>query len=239
MTNRLSFLPGERQASACKFSAAGTDAGCKLQDAGGHDLDQETFASCILRLASPLRTKVAPLPRYRQAYASRSPGGFSLLEVVLSLAIFAAVLVILSRLVDTGVAGAVGAEDSTAAQLYAESIMAGYTSGAVPIPTGGQSPMSVADAFVNMFSQTLLPADEEWMYEVQALPCPQAGIDYMLELTVTVRRETASADDPGYTLVRWVRNPNQETEQPAEDAAAESSASNSSSSASANAGGMQ
>ena len=113
---------------------------------------------------------------------------FSLLEVVLAIAIFAGAMVVLGQLVSLGMRSSASTQEMTNAQLMAESIMAETLAGAIEMAAVSNVPIELAP---------------DWNYTIAMLPTEE---EYLLSLEVTVSRETARGP-VGFTLTRWVRDP--------------------------------
>jgi prepilin-type N-terminal cleavage/methylation domain-containing protein len=131
--------------------------------------------------------------------------GFTLLEVMLALAILAGALAVLGELGRSGMRSAKSARDSTRAQLLAESIMndiiAGIISPAEPVQ---DSP--VPDPVQG--TATGIVSDDDiarWVYSIDPETIDQDGL---LEVAVTVKQDLPDAQRPAsFTLVRWVPDP--------------------------------
>jgi len=128
-------------------------------------------------------------PRHRR-------GGFSLLEVILGLAILMGTIAVLGEIARSGIRSAQSATDLTRAQLLCESTMAALAAGIIPAE-------SVADVPVE---SDMADGSVEWEYSIYIQPV----IDEpdMLEASVTVRRNPDYAAGPvEFTLVRWIADP--------------------------------
>ncbi|HEY2882103.1 MAG TPA: prepilin-type N-terminal cleavage/methylation domain-containing protein [Pirellulales bacterium] len=143
-------------------------------------------------------------------------GGFTLLEVILALAILAGAIAIIGELVHVGLRSAQQARDLTRAEMVAESVVSEVVSGW--IGTGGTQNTPYDD-------------DPRWLYSISTESGSQQGL---LVLTVTVVRDLPEQQHPvSFTLKRWMIDPGleQQSEQNIEQAK-ENSASNSSSTSS-------
>ena len=127
--------------------------------------------------------------------ATTRNGGFSLLEVVLSLAICAIAMSLLGQLVGLAYRAAAASRDLTHAQLIAEAIMADFASGAMlPQTTSGNWEL-----------------DDEWSYDASVT----AGLaDTINVITVDVRRGTDEV--PVFSLTQWVFVPPEPEEETTE-----------------------
>jgi prepilin-type N-terminal cleavage/methylation domain-containing protein len=125
----------------------------------------------------------------------RRRAGFSLLEVLLALAILGTSLAAISILVRLGSRSAVNAREVTTAQLLCEAKLAEITSGMLPADPGGPW-------------QFDLPEHAGWVYYVDLQPLPQPGL---MSMNVTVMQDlgpTNTTQKPlSFTLVRWIQDP--------------------------------
>jgi general secretion pathway protein I len=135
----------------------------------------------------------------------RSAHGFSLLEVILALAIMAGAMVVLGELARQGLRYAERARDVTQALILCESKLAEYAS------TVSQASGSVATAL----DGGDMGNSQSWRSEVNVTT---PGTQGLLAVQVTV---TKVSDDPhpvSVTLTRWMIDPNATfTEQTSED----------------------
>ena len=129
--------------------------------------------------------------------------GFTLLEVVLALAILAASLAMLGQLIGLGFRSAQQAQGLTEAQMIAETVMENIAVGILP-------PDPVQDMNISMttdLSATLTTeTDTPWVYSIDWQPAPMEGLIIVM---VQVRRanvESAAQNDQ-FQLVRWMRDP--------------------------------
>lgn len=129
--------------------------------------------------------------------------GFSLLEVLLSLAILGTCLAAIGTLVRLGSRGAVEARELTTAQLLCEAKVAEISTGILPPDPGGPW-------------QFDLPEHADWVYYVDQQPLPQPGL---IAIMVTVTQQSP----PGamqrlrpleFSLVRWMQDPALELTEP-------------------------
>lgn len=118
--------------------------------------------------------------------------GFSLLEVVLALAILVGAIAVLGELVRLGTLSAASARDLTQAQLICESKLAEITSGITP-------PDSVS------FVPYELDPDGEWLYSVDIASVDVPGL---VMLRVTVTQNLARSQRPvEFSLTRLIQDP--------------------------------
>ncbi len=135
----------------------------------------------------------------------------SLLEVILAITILAGTLAILGEIIRSGARAGRSTTQLSAAQLVCESMMAEITSGTVtPESTEGEQIDDNGDS---------------WQYTVQV---DQAGQEGMLAVMISVQESLGdqAADPISFTLVRWMIDPQVESDLEAAaaeaDAAAES-----------------
>jgi type II secretion system protein I len=144
--------------------------------------------------------------RRRNPIAGRR--GFTLLEVLLALAILVGALATLGELVRMGLQNAHRAAASTTAQLLCESKLAELTAGITP-------PSSIAP--------TPLDAEGLWQFAVTVEPTIDASL---LVVRVTVSENLPPQQSPvEYSLVRWMVDPEAAAAAEAQAAATESSTS--------------
>jgi prepilin-type N-terminal cleavage/methylation domain-containing protein len=147
--------------------------------------------------------------------------GFTLLEVILSLAILAGALAVLGELVRMGVRSAEEARDLTKAQLLCESLVAEIVSGA---------------ATIEAVSGAQIPNDPEWVFAIEIQPIESQTNEGLVTMQVTVSRDPALVRRPvSFSIVRWIKDPgasNTTTEESTAQANQNSSASTSGSGAS-------
>ncbi len=146
--------------------------------------------------------------------------GFSLLEILLALAILGGGLAVLSRIVDTGMIAARESRDLSAARMLCQTKMA-----EILLETQtGMSPQSVPSAeFETLFDSE---SSSVFQYSVEVLPAP---LDGLLSIGVTVQSLDNDLGEArtSYSLTRWVIDPMlglEEAEAEAEALAAEQAA---------------
>ena len=134
--------------------------------------------------------------------------GFSLLEVILALAILAGAVAVLGELARLGIRNARAARYTTQAQLLCESKLAEITAGiTMPEPVQGAPCENVVD-----------PADPRWLYTIEVQPVDEQGL---VAVRVSVKQDLPPENRPiGCSLVRWIVDPGVEM---SEEAAAEES----------------
>lgn len=119
---------------------------------------------------------------------------FSLLEVLLALAILGTSLAAIGAFIRMGSHGAVNAREMTTAQLLCEAKLAEITAGILPAEPGGPWQFDMAE-------------QAGWVYYVDMQTLPQPGL---VSMTVTVTQELppGSTQRPlMFSLVRWIQDP--------------------------------
>jgi len=124
--------------------------------------------------------------------------GFSLLEIILALAILTGAIAVLGELARLGLQNARLARDTTYAQLLCQSKMAEITSGAYhPEPIAGAS-LETSDS----------PGDSEWLYSIELA---QTDLEALLAVRVTVAQALAAEKRPiSFSMVQWILDPDYE-----------------------------
>ncbi len=124
------------------------------------------------------------------------PRGFSMLEILLALAILGGALAVLSQIVGTGADSASSARDLAIARLIcqaklAETLISGLTPVTIP-----SSPVSSPDS----------SSSTNFLYAVAVAP---ASLDGMLAIRVSVQAEDPNGGPPiaNYSLTRWIIDP--------------------------------
>ena len=119
--------------------------------------------------------------------ASQSRDAFTLLEVVLALAILAGSVVALGQVIRLAVRAADETHHRTQAELLAASKLAEVTAGILPLDPVTDAPLDVG---------------REWTYSLSVQP---TGVDGVVAVRVTVARKTGRAGQvEPFSLVRWV-----------------------------------
>lgn len=139
---------------------------------------------------------ITPSPRHRVT-RSPCPSAFSLLEVILALAILTGAIAILGELSRQGLEATRIARDSTYALLLCESKIDEIVAGFLPA-VAVQS--AACDDVVDP-NQTC-----PWVYSVDVASTEEQGL---IAVTVTVRQDMPEERRPAIcTLVRWMVDPN-------------------------------
>ena len=131
-------------------------------------------------------------------------GGFSILEVILALAIFCGSMAVLGEIASIGLRNSRVAADLTHAQLLCESKMAEITAGiTLPDP--------VRDV---PFEVAVGDGDIGWLYSIDVMDVDEDGL---VAVCVTVRQGLPSNKRPvECSLIRWILDPEIEVSEPVE-----------------------
>lgn len=122
----------------------------------------------------------------------RVPTGFSLLEVILALAILAGALAALGEVMRLGDQNAAAAADEAQAEMLAESVMAEILVGARPLTS---------------VNGAALPLDDDPAWAVSVTVQPTEYVE-LVAVSVRVAQQLPPAQEPAFCdLVRWVPNP--------------------------------
>jgi Tfp pilus assembly protein PilV len=145
----------------------------------------------------------------RQEGAGRS--AFSLLEVVLALAILTGGLTACLGLIDLGIRSAREARDQTRAQEICESVLGLITSGVVDVNSVQGERQAVADIWAaaglgyGLLGDLELQAEEDyWRCSIISEP---SDVNDVLKVTVTVTENSLSSTPIQFTMVRWLQDP--------------------------------
>ena len=141
--------------------------------------------------------------------------GFTLFEVLLSLAIFAVSLVAIGQMMSNGMRGAVQARLQSQAVLRCQSKLAEVVAGVAPL----QAANNVA-----------FPDDADWHWSMTVTPATQANL-YVADLTVA-RKGSNAVGDVSFTLRRMLRDPQLATNAVLEEASMSSTTSSTTSTSS-------
>jgi len=131
-------------------------------------------------------------------------GGFTLLEVILALAILLSSLAAIGHLVFNAYQNALRVKNLTRAQLICEGILAELNAGSIVLET-------IADAPVEDIDDTVEPG---WLYTIDIAQLDTNGL---LSVQVTVAQDPALFARPvQFTLTQWMIDPTVEFTQPGE-----------------------
>ena len=129
--------------------------------------------------------------------------GFSLLEVILALAILTGAIAVLGELARLGLRNAQIARDTAQAQLLCESKLAELTAGLLPV-----EPVSGAQ-----FEEVVGDGTVAWVYSIDVQPAQSEGsrIEGMSAVEVTVVQKIDKIKGPiHFSLIRWMPDPVEE-----------------------------
>ena len=154
------------------------------------------------------------LPRHLRSRPQGPCDGFSLLEVILALAILAGAIAVLGELARQGTRNAAAARDQTFAQLLCQSKLAEIAAGIV-LPEPVQSvPLETASR----------PGQTDWLYAIELESVDEEGL---VAVWVSVAQDLPPEKRPvRVAMVRWMIDLGEgtledETEESSEDTASE------------------
>jgi prepilin-type N-terminal cleavage/methylation domain-containing protein len=126
--------------------------------------------------------------------------GFSLLEVILALAILAGSIAVLGEASRLALKNAEAARDLARAQLLCESKLAEITSGIILAEPVSNTP------FDQTTTASINPAEPAWLYSIETQQTNEEGL---IAVRVTVTRDLPAVKNPvRFSLVRWLPDPN-------------------------------
>lgn len=126
---------------------------------------------------------------------SSARGAFSLLEVILALAILTGAIAVLGELGRLGMENARFAREITQAQLLCQSKMAEITAGLLPAEAVPET----------SFDEVVGDGQVEWQYSIETEP---TDVDGLIAVRVNVRQNLEQQKRPvEFSLVRWVPDP--------------------------------
>jgi prepilin-type N-terminal cleavage/methylation domain-containing protein len=126
--------------------------------------------------------------------------GFSLLEVILALAIAAGSIAVLGEASRLALRNAEVARDLARAQLLCESKLAEIVTGVTAAETVTNTPFDAT------MTASLDPNEPAWMYSIETQTTDEDGL---IAVRVTVTRDLPEAKHPvRFSLVRWIPDPN-------------------------------
>jgi general secretion pathway protein I len=127
-------------------------------------------------------------------------GGFTLFEVILSLAILGGTVAVIAQAAWSGLENARMAQELVQAQLLCESVMGELICGIRPLESAQETKFD---------EDSGLGDPQQWVYAIDIAP---ADVEGMLEARVTVRTNSDRPRKVGYTLVRWMLDNSPENE---------------------------
>ena len=118
--------------------------------------------------------------------------GFSLLEVILALAILTGAIAVLGEIARSALRNAQAARDVTRAQLLCEGILNEIAAGLIPCDPVYDAPCA------QLFDER----DRGWLYSIENMALDEDGL---IAVQVTVRQDLPATHQPvQVTLVRWM-----------------------------------
>jgi general secretion pathway protein I len=118
--------------------------------------------------------------------------GFSLLEVILALAILTGAIAVLGEIARSALRNAQAARDITRAQLLCEGILNEIAAGLIPCDPVLDAPCA------QLFDER----DRGWLYSIENMALDEDGL---IAVQVTVRQDLPATHQPvQVTLVRWM-----------------------------------
>lgn len=134
-----------------------------------------------------------------RSLAMKQRNGFSLLELMLSLAILGGSLAILSRIVDTGVSAAIESRSLAQARMACQAKL----SEVLMDTASGIQPQTVVSVPMTSFdSSSTSPMD----YSVEVALASLDGL-LTIRVTIQVQNDNGTAPLANYSLTRWVVDP--------------------------------
>jgi len=175
------------QIANCKFQIAN----CihKWTDRGGRRTPRGAKPQAVFFILRPSSFILHP--------SSQKKAAFSILEVILALAILTGAMAVLGELGRLGFQNARATQDLTKAQLLCESKMAEYTSGIT-------TPQAVSGASFDTIDQDS-NTNVLWVYSVSMETVDSDGL---IALCVTVTQNLPGTQHPtSFSLTRWILDP--------------------------------
>ena len=129
----------------------------------------------------------------------KSRDGFSLLELMLALAILGGSLAILSRIVDTGVSAAIESRGLAQARMACQAKLSEVLMDAA----SGIQPLSVVSVPMESFDSS---STSPMNYSVEVAPASMDGL-LAIRVTVEVQNDNGLSPIANYSLTRWAVDP--------------------------------
>ncbi|MGY8766895.1 MAG: type IV pilus modification PilV family protein [Pirellulales bacterium] len=134
--------------------------------------------------------------------------GFSLLEVILALAILAGSMAVLGQLIRFGFRNARQAQNLTEAQMICQTLMDEVIVGLKPVDPVTQVPIDMDSELYG----TLPASDSTWVYSIDWEP---SSIEGLIAVNVLVERANVTSlnEYDHFSLIRWIPDPEMELEE--------------------------
>ena len=133
----------------------------------------------------------------------KKQAGFSLLEVILALALLGGAIAVLGEAGRQALRNAQVARDLSHAELLCESKLSEILAGITPASAVGNT------AFDSATTASIDPGEPAWLYSIETGATDENGLIYV---RVTVTRDLPANQHPvKFSLVRWMPDPNAAT----------------------------
>lgn len=142
----------------------------------------------MMRRSSPIRS--AAIADELRLVGSQA--GFTLLEVILAIAILAVSLAAIGEIVRNSFSNTATADDSLRARMVAQSVIDQMKCGAVEILDAGPMALAHTEAF------------GDWTVQIVVEP---TAVEELVQVRVLVGRTLEAQERPACELVRWFQNP--------------------------------
>jgi general secretion pathway protein I len=136
--------------------------------------------------------------------------GFSLLEVILALAILGGAIAALGTAMQSALQGAQYTRDLTRAQMLCETQLAQLIAG---ISLDGTTPGATTGLAADQTGLSTDPADSEWTCSADTISLTGAQQGLALVKVTAARPGSAGRRPVSFSLVRWIPDPNAATTQ--------------------------
>ncbi len=160
------------------------------------------------------------LMKQRSQKGADSRSGFSLLEVLLSMAILVGAIAVLGELMSIGLDNVEEARDRSRAQLLAEGIMDQVLAGLIAAQATPETSVP----------EDLLTPDElndRWVYSIELNTTSEVGMSALVVSVTQTAAPRADATLTDYTMTRWMIDPAIMDEMAAAESEAETAAASS------------
>jgi type II secretion system protein I len=142
-----------------------------------------------------------------------APKGFSLLEVILALAILGGSIAVLGEAASIAMRNAEFTRDVARAQLLCESKLSEIVAGITPAQSVQRAEFTIAAG----------AGEPAWLYSIETASLSEEGL---MSVRITVTRDPPAAKHPvQFSLVRWIADPNTVQSANSDDATRQTTAS--------------